>query len=441
MYAHAGFWAYVRDQADKSHSSWNNYLLKRNAALATIQKAKAEGSAVDVWDDTAWQYNRVGKDARNGWSKLTPDERAAFMEANPDPAYHGDPSGISDTRKVGVKLESQPSNKPRKVGLKSEPSKTTVPTANATPAPVLRPQEYRDLDKARRRYHQALFALAVNELQDDEVVRECRAMDIPVVAAARFVEIATVRALEVLPLRYHDAVENALAGSIKTMRATVSARRIGSAEERKQEVSDSAAFVKRAGEVYLKAARNAMVVAKAQGDPDPDPQYRLVEYPKGHPCYEWFCEDDSETFGPSQLAYSPQAVASNDETFKTLKTKAIKSVEAFEAAKEVTNKNNKEIVAAITEGRQPKLSREAMARFDDDVARPAYNKMVVDTSIVANRRYPGSKDIPSAAYFHESVVYRQGLPFESNKTKPDATKKTKKRGAVVFTETKKAYGR
>jgi hypothetical protein len=34
----------------------------------------------------------------------------------------------------------------------------------------------------------------------------------------------------------------------------------------------------------------------------------------------------------------------------------------------VTNKNNKEIVAVITEGRQPKLSREAMARFDDEVA-------------------------------------------------------------------------
>jgi hypothetical protein len=104
-----------------------------------------------------------------------------------------------------------------------------------------------------------------------------------VVAAARFMEIATVRALEVLSLHYHDAVENALAGSIKTMRATVSARRIGSAEERKQEVSDSAAFVKRAGEVYLKAARNAMVVAKPQGDPDTDPQYlppcRVPEWP------------------------------------------------------------------------------------------------------------------------------------------------------------------
>jgi hypothetical protein len=121
MYAHMGFSAYVRDQADKSHSSWNNYLLKRNAALATIQKAKAGGSAADVWDYTAWLYSRAGKDARNVWSKLTPDERAAFMEANLDLAYHGDPSGIRDTRKVGVKLEPQPSNKPRKVGLKSEP--------------------------------------------------------------------------------------------------------------------------------------------------------------------------------------------------------------------------------------------------------------------------------------------------------------------------------
>jgi hypothetical protein len=54
IYAHAGFWAYVRDQADMRHSSWNNHLLKRNATLATIQKAKAESSATDVWDDTTW---------------------------------------------------------------------------------------------------------------------------------------------------------------------------------------------------------------------------------------------------------------------------------------------------------------------------------------------------------------------------------------------------